>query len=285
MPEFFTSYDGTRLAYHRSGDGPPLVVIPGDPGRASTYLGTVGGLDAHHTLIILDHRGTGASSDPVDPATLRGDRLPADVEVLREHLRLGTFDLLGHSAGAQVAVFYAAAHPHRLRRLVLVCGGHRTTGAVIDGGFAAACQARREQSWYPAARTALDIRTARGAHTPPQVIAAMAPFFYGSWDASAQAHAAAEASQRRDPQAAHRFHHGLHIDTTAMTAALGVLPFPVLVLAGEYDPQPVPQEAAQLVAVFPDAQLHVQIGAGHYPWVDDPTAFTTTVAGFLGHVP
>ena len=44
MPSF-ASYDGTELAYRILGDGPPLVCLPGGPGRAAGYLGDLGGLD------------------------------------------------------------------------------------------------------------------------------------------------------------------------------------------------------------------------------------------------
>ena len=39
----FTSYDGAKLAFHRTGSGPPLVCLPGGPGRAPGYLGDLGG--------------------------------------------------------------------------------------------------------------------------------------------------------------------------------------------------------------------------------------------------
>jgi proline iminopeptidase len=33
--------------------------------------------------------------------------------------------------------------------------------------------------------------------------------------------------------------------------------------------------------VFPRAELVVQEGAGHFPWVDDPELFATLVVPFL----
>ena len=54
--------------------------------QASAYLGDLGGLSAHRTLILVDLRGTGASSVPGDPASYRCDRLVDDVEALRTHL-------------------------------------------------------------------------------------------------------------------------------------------------------------------------------------------------------
>ncbi|MEV7892447.1 alpha/beta fold hydrolase, partial [Streptomyces sp. NPDC088357] len=119
MPTF-TSYDGTELAYHLKGEGPPLVVLPGGPMRASAYLGDLGGLGAHRQLVLLDLRGTGASATPADPATYRCDRLVDDVEALRVHLGLAETDLLAHSAGGSLAMLYAARYPARVRRLALV---------------------------------------------------------------------------------------------------------------------------------------------------------------------
>ena len=53
---------------------------------------------------MLDVRGTGESAIPADPASYRCDRLVDDVAALQDHLGLDRFDLLGHSAGANVAV-------------------------------------------------------------------------------------------------------------------------------------------------------------------------------------
>jgi pimeloyl-ACP methyl ester carboxylesterase len=40
----FASYDGTEIEFRRLGEGRPLVCLPGGPGRASEYLGGLGGL-------------------------------------------------------------------------------------------------------------------------------------------------------------------------------------------------------------------------------------------------
>ena len=63
----FWSSDGTRLAYHRLGDGQPLVCLPGGPMQASAYLGDLGGLATDRALVLLDLRGTGESAEPRDP--------------------------------------------------------------------------------------------------------------------------------------------------------------------------------------------------------------------------
>jgi pimeloyl-ACP methyl ester carboxylesterase len=60
----FASYDGTEIGYRLLGDGPPLVCLPGGPGRAAEYLGDLGGLAASRQLVLLDPRGVGSSADP-----------------------------------------------------------------------------------------------------------------------------------------------------------------------------------------------------------------------------
>ncbi|WP_391858972.1 hypothetical protein [Streptomyces rhizosphaerihabitans] len=38
----------------------------------------------------------------------------------------------------------------------------------------------------------------------------------------------------------------------------------------------------EFAALFPHAELVVQPGAGHFPWLDDADAFVAATAAFLG---
>src|SRR5262249_15466187 len=138
------------------GDGPPLVCLPGGPGRAADYLGDLGGLDKSRRLILPDMRGVGLSGDPADPATFRVDRLVDDVESLRKHLGLDRMDLLAHSAGSVLATFYAAAQPQRLSRLILVAPGLAALGVTdSEDTFRAALARRASEPWFFTALPAL----------------------------------------------------------------------------------------------------------------------------------
>jgi pimeloyl-ACP methyl ester carboxylesterase len=44
----------------------------------------------------------------------------------------------------------------------------------------------------------------------------------------------------------------------------------------------VPELAVAAAEFFPKAQVAVQPGAAHYPWLDDPRWFTATVTAFTG---
>ena len=159
----FASYDGTRIGYRVLGDGPPLVCLPGGPGRASEYFGDLGGLSRSRRLIMPDTRGTGNSADASDPLSYRCDRLVADVEALRAHLGLDRVDLLGHSAAADLATLYAAAHPERVARLILLTPGLRALGVEeTDEQWRAALARRSGEPWYAGALAALEKAEAGG---------------------------------------------------------------------------------------------------------------------------
>ncbi|MBT2490928.1 alpha/beta hydrolase [Streptomyces sp. ISL-96] len=272
----FAAHDGTTLAYHLVGEGEPLICLPGGAMRASAYLGDLGGLSAHRQLVLLDLRGTGGSAVPADPSTYRCERLVADVEALREHLGLESMDVLAHSAAGNLGMLYAAAHPGRVRRLALVTPTAWAAGVPVTAeDRLAAARMRKGEPWFEEAYAALDAQL-RGVDTPGSAY----PFFYGRWDAAARAHAAAS-PQQLNQAAATVFATESTFDPPATRTALAALAAPVLVLAGERDGVPTPERAAEMAALFPDAELAVQPGGGHFPWLDDPGWFARTVGAFF----
>jgi pimeloyl-ACP methyl ester carboxylesterase len=279
MPRF-ASYDGTEIGYHVLGEGPPLVCLPGGPGRAAGYLGDLGGLGRSRQLVLVDPRGVGLSADPADPGTFRVDRLVNDVESLRVHLSLDRMDLLAHSAGAVLATLYAAAYCERLSRLILVTPGLAAVGVEGTGEQLRAALGRRAaEPWYPAALAALEKIIA--GDLSMEAFRASRPFYYGRWDQAAQAHATAGVSGRH--QAAREgFFAGAAFDAPATRAALTKLTAPVLLYAGDLDPMVTPAVVREAAPLFNDAAVAVQPGAGHFPRVDDPAAFAAAIGSFLG---
>ncbi|UZJ33275.1 alpha/beta fold hydrolase [Streptomyces endophytica] len=281
MPDAtFTAPDGTELSHHVLGAGEPLLCLPGGPMRASAYLGDLGGLSAHRQLVLLDLRGTGDSGVPADPAGYRCDRLVDDVEAWRRHLGLERVELLAHSAAGDLALSYAARYPERIGALVLVHARGRALGVDFTTEHRLEAAAlRKAEPWYESAREAFEAIWA-GTATDAQWDAAT-PFFYGRWDAAARAHAAGEVAQTND-EAAERYASAGAFEPAATRAALAALRAPVLFLAGELDGAPLPRVAADIAGLLPTAELTVQPGAGHFPWLDDPDFFVRTVAAFLG---
>jgi pimeloyl-ACP methyl ester carboxylesterase len=276
----FASYDGTEISYRVLGDGSPVVGLPGGPGRAIEYLGDLGGLDGSRRLVLLDSRGVGGSADPADPATLRVDRLVDDVESVRVHLGLEQMDLLAHSAGSVLATLYAAEHPERLSRLILITPGLAAVG--VHGSeeqLTAALTRSVAEPWYPDALAAWE--KIMSGDMSLDAFRASRPFFYGRWHEAAQAHASVGVAERHSP-ARQGYFADVALDVPAIRAALAKLTAPVLFYGGRLDPLVTAAMLEEAAPLFYDATVAVQPGAAHYPWVDDPAAFAAAVGSFLG---
>ncbi|MFD9411415.1 alpha/beta fold hydrolase [Streptomyces sp. NPDC059989] len=282
MPTF-TTYDGTELAYRVRGEGPPLVCLPGGAMRASQYLGDLGGLSARRRLILLDLRGTGDSAIPADESTYRVDHQVADVEALRLHLGLERMDLLAHSAGGNLAQLYAAEHPERLRRLVMVT----PTAWAVDLPVTTehrleAARLRAGSEPYDTAIAAYERILAGGgrAGRGEEDWDLAAPLFHGRWDEEVRAHWAA-GEHEQNGKAAEAYAGPGAFDPPATRAGLRRVAGEVLVLAAELDGNPPPALAAELATLFPRGAVDVQPQACHFPWLDDPAWFAERVERFL----
>lgn len=272
MPHF-TAYDGTRLHYDVAGDGPPLVALAGGPGMDARYLGTLGGLDGHRTLITLHARASGLSEVPADRASCSFAAQAGDVDGLVRHLGLDRPDLLGHSAGALTAQRYAADAPDRIGRLVLVSPVGRAAREPDDAEVAAIRAGRAGESWYPVAAAA-DEKLRAGAEPTAELLAELTPFFWGTWSDVAR-RAVAQPLTAPQPWIRQAFY--------ASAASPEALPrTPVLVLAGGLDGM-IGTAPARLVAeCHARARLELLDDCGHRPWVEAPERFRRLVLDFLG---
>lgn len=109
------------LYFEESGNprGKPVVFVHGGPG---------GGCDAWHRqffdpakyrIVLFDQRGCGKSTPHADLRDNTTWHLVADMETLREHLGVETWQVFGGSWGSTLALAYAQTHPGRVSELVL----------------------------------------------------------------------------------------------------------------------------------------------------------------------
>ncbi|MEV4435186.1 alpha/beta hydrolase [Streptomyces sp. NPDC049585] len=283
MPHY-TSYDSAELSYRILGEdsgGPPLLCLAGGPGRDAAYLGDLGGLAAHHTLVVPDSRGTGASPPAGDPAAYAFPALARDLEALRAHLGLERFALLAHDAACATAQAYAAAHGDRLSHLVLVTPGSRLQGE-LPTDAEEIFESRTGEPWWVDAYVAVhSLPDAGDLAEVRSLLLRAAPMAYGRWDAPQRAHAAGEPDQL-NPVPRAGFWQG--VDETVrlqILHALRELPAPVLVVTGDLDAVTGMRAGEAVAASFHHGTLRPLHGVGHYPWVDEPDLFRPLVDDFL----
>ncbi|MFC4337833.1 alpha/beta fold hydrolase [Salininema proteolyticum] len=109
---------GADLYYDVSGEGPPLVLVPGGGGDAGVFDAMRPLLDEHHTVISYDPRCCSRSTEH-DPATQDVAVHADDVRRLIEHTAEGPVRLFGTSAGAIVGLAAARDRPGLFKRTVL----------------------------------------------------------------------------------------------------------------------------------------------------------------------
>jgi pimeloyl-ACP methyl ester carboxylesterase len=122
------------------GSGPPVVMIHGIASSSVTFERLVPLVEPHHRVIAIDLLGFGESPAPEDATYTIAEHAAALSRTI-DSLRLREpFVLVGHSMGSLIAARYAATHPRRLRKLVLVSPPVYLPTATISVELEAAAQ-------------------------------------------------------------------------------------------------------------------------------------------------
>ncbi|GAQ65050.1 alpha/beta fold hydrolase [Streptomyces scabiei] len=271
---FCRSADGTRIAYARSGEGPPLVKTANwlthlDLDRTNPmWAHWFDGLTRGRQLIRYDERGCGLSSWDMGSFTL--DDLVADLDAVVDSVGLDRFPLLGVSQGSAVAVAYAALRPERVSHLILTSAYAR--GQQIRAGSDAERDAAE-----------VDLNIARAGwrskdnsflrHFASQFLADATP---AEWDAFA-----AYQRQTTSPANGLRFlEEFTRIDVSGIAHDVTC---PTLIIHARDDARVPVAQALELATLIPDSRLVLLDSRNHLFTADDsawPT-FLTHLYSFL----
>ncbi|MHB1308607.1 MAG: alpha/beta fold hydrolase [Limisphaerales bacterium] len=114
--------DGLSLHYLDEGSGEPVIMLHGNPTWSFFYRNLVLGLRGQYRAIVPDHMGCGLSDKPGDERYEYSlARRVEDLESLLAHLRIeGRVTLVLHDWGGMIGMAWAARHPERVARLVLL---------------------------------------------------------------------------------------------------------------------------------------------------------------------
>lgn len=119
---------GYAISYEDTGQGSPVVLIPGLMQSAADYRqgGYVNHLATNHRVLIVDPLGHGRSDKPHEAQAYRAPDVAADVIAVMDAAGLQKATLWGYSRGAWLACMAAIEFPERLAALIL--GGQVLTG-------------------------------------------------------------------------------------------------------------------------------------------------------------
>jgi proline iminopeptidase len=118
--------DGHEMYWERCGnpEGRPAVFLHGGPGSGSRPNQRRLFDPDLYDVVLLDQRGAGrsrplASEPDADLSSNTTGHLIADIEMLREHLGIDRWIVLGMSWGSTLGLAYAEAYPERVTALIL----------------------------------------------------------------------------------------------------------------------------------------------------------------------
>ena len=135
---YLTRPDGARVAYTVWGDGLPLVRQPGwlshqgllvQHPEERRFAAALASLNPPWLEISYDQQGTGLSDRTRTDFSLAG--MVEELGAVVDHLRLPRIALLCGSVAGMVGVAYAAQHPTRVSRLILVNAAARGASFTI----------------------------------------------------------------------------------------------------------------------------------------------------------
>jgi pimeloyl-ACP methyl ester carboxylesterase len=110
---------GLKLHYQITGQGPDLVMIHGLTGNlAIWHLKIIPMLWDHFRILSYDLRGHGYSDMP--PTGYTAGDMATDLGQLLDELGIERPFFVGHSFGADTALYFAFRHPERVRRVIAI---------------------------------------------------------------------------------------------------------------------------------------------------------------------
>jgi pimeloyl-ACP methyl ester carboxylesterase len=253
---------GLRIAYRRSGHGPPLVLLHGFVGDADgTWDRQLGALSDDFTVIAWDGPGAGRSADPPE-----WFRLPQFADCLAgfiAELGLARPHVAGLSFGGAMALELYQRHPAVVRTLVL---------AGTNPGWAG--------SLSPAAVTERLRFSLDAADLPPDdFVESMLPGMFSRSAAPERVATFAESLRRFHPGGFRTM--AISMAEADLRPVLGQISVPALVLSGDQDSRARLPVAESLHAAIPGSQLVVLEDVGHISSVEAPERFDAAIRTFL----
>jgi proline iminopeptidase len=271
--------DGIVLHYHTAGSGSPVILLSGGPGFEVDYMLPVGDfLPASYQRVFLEQRGTGRSRVELTSDTMTIRNVVEDLEALRVHLKQERLFLVGHSWGGMLAMAYAAAHPDRIDRLILIGPGGPTLE--FTQWFPDNIRMRlrpedleAERSWDDAEKRGVDADKAA-----LEGIRAITPGYFFDREKGL-----AFAKQLTDGTVHVKVNQLLFDDMAKhydSRPGLQKLNRPVLIVQGHQDPVG-DKTAEDIHAAIKNSVLIYINKCGHFPWLEQPEALRKAISEFL----
>ena len=133
IEEGYKFVNGVNHYYKIVGQGEPFIILHGGPGMFHDELYPYfQELAKSNKVIFYDQRGNGKSvMDKIDSSNFTVELMVEDLEALRIEFEIDKLNIIGHSWGGLLAMYYAVTYPDNVKRLILVDAAPVNTDLLI----------------------------------------------------------------------------------------------------------------------------------------------------------
>lgn len=278
--------DGFVLHYRTVGSGAPLLLLSGGPGFEVDYMsGIAQELGSAYKCILLEQRGTGRSRPPSPTgAQMTLQLFVDDIEAVRASLNVDRLIVLGHSWGGMLAMAYAAAHPDRVRSLILVdSGGMDLSFGPIFGDNLKSRASMSERQELQKAEAEIQHASDANALDDASVTYTrlITPYYF--YDRSL-ADKLVPVSKDANQQRVFALMRGDLVNNYHVRTAMKSFSRSTLIIQGRQDPMPE-TVAIEIHETIQNSQLVFIDECGHFPWIEQPKEFYRAVRSLLEKQP
>lgn len=267
-PSQFVEIDGVRLHYREEGEGPPVVLLHANYASLFMWEPWAAALKDRYRVIRVDLPAHGLTG-PEPSGNYSLQRIQSLFEQFVDARGLERFVVVGTSIGGTVAMRYAADHPERIERLVMISPGSlearvrgRTTPANVP-------KIADVLAWVtPRAFTAYMLRNDYG--DPARVTDAVIDEWYAMWMREGNRQAMIDLLRQ--------------YVSGGVEAKIRSIRVPVLLIWGEKNkrvPLALAYETRALLANSPQIQLEVLPGIGHMLVQEAPQQSAAVIRRYL----
>jgi proline iminopeptidase len=278
--EYTLKVKGLELWYKVVGKGPVLMVQPPGWGLGvGLYEQTFRPLESEFTLIYHDTRGSGRSQTPANSEDINVGAFVEDLESLRTHLELDSFALIGHSHGGYIALNYALKYQRHVSHLLPLDAqlGVEEPGQDLQRTLP---ELAKDPRLADAAKAFSEPWQLESDRDVSALLERILPLYFMDPEGES-------VTELREYMSTHR------IAVTTMQATdtsdgrflvrdkLNTIRIPTLVLVGRYDFICSQVQAQIIHEGIRGSKLAVFEKSGHFPWLEEPDLFFSTVTNFL----
>lgn len=271
-----------ELNYRVMGEGEPLIILHGLYGSSDNWLNIARELAGSYRIFLPDQRNHGHSPHN-DTHTYEAMR--EDLREFMDRHQLPGANILGHSMGGKTAIYFAAAYPERVNKLIVVDIGPSAYPQLTASSAPALSHLNITQALYN-----LDTEKVETLREADQQLAEAIPYL--------QVRQFLLKNLKRNKQTG-RYQWLLNIrairnelpnimdglDPERYSGPQAIRSMPVLFIRGERSPYIGDKQKQDIHTIFPQARIETIENAGHWVHAEKRKPFLKMVNHFLEQEP